>query len=66
MPVLPAGTWSLWLRPEAGAEAVPLAGLRDDIVDKRTAFVLPAATIEGVRMQPGYLADNTFAIRATT
>ena len=66
VPVLPAGTWSLWLRPAAEAEAVPLAGLRDDIVDKRTAFVLPAATIEGMTMQPAYLADNTFAVRATT
>lgn len=66
VPVLPPGTWSLWLRPGAGAEAVPLAGLRDDIIDKRTAFVLPAARIEGTTMQPAYLTDNTFAVRATT
>jgi glycosyltransferase involved in cell wall biosynthesis len=66
VPVLPAGTWSLWLRPGADGAAVPLAGLRDDIVDKRAAYVLPAAKIDGRTMQPVYLGDNTFAVRATT
>jgi glycosyltransferase involved in cell wall biosynthesis len=60
---LPAGTWSLRLR--VGGEVVPLTGLRDDIVHKRRAFVLPAATIDGVTLQPAYQADNTFAVRAT-
>jgi glycosyltransferase involved in cell wall biosynthesis len=60
---LPAGTWSLHLR--VGDDLVPLAGLRDDIVDKRRAFVLPAATINGVTLQPAYLADNTVAVRVT-
>ncbi|MEV6842558.1 glycosyltransferase family 4 protein [Actinoplanes sp. NPDC051411] len=63
IPRLPTGTWSLKLR--LGTEVVPLAGLRDDIVDKSRAFVLPAATIDGVTLQPVYLADNTFAVRAT-
>jgi hypothetical protein len=62
---LPAGTWSLWLRPGADRDAVPLAGLRDDVVDKRVAYVLPAARIDGVTLQPAYLDDNTFAVRAT-
>jgi glycosyltransferase involved in cell wall biosynthesis len=66
VPALPPGVWSLWLRPGGGAAAVPLAGLRDDILDKRLAYVLPAAKIDGVTMQPAYLADNTFAVRATT
>jgi glycosyltransferase involved in cell wall biosynthesis len=65
VPALPAGTWSLWLRPGAGRDAVPLAGLRDDIVDKRVAYVLPPARIDGVTLQPAYLEDNTFAVRAT-
>jgi glycosyl transferase family 1 len=63
IPALPAGTWSLHLK--SGSDLIPLAGLRDDIVDKRRAFVLPAATIDGVTLQPAYLADNTFAVRAT-
>ncbi|HET6153002.1 MAG TPA: hypothetical protein VFE15_08595, partial [Marmoricola sp.] len=64
IPSLPPGTWSL--RIKLGDDLVPLAGWRDDIVDKRLAFVLPAATIEGVTLQPAYLADNTFAVRATS
>jgi glycosyltransferase involved in cell wall biosynthesis len=63
VPALPAGIWSLHLK--TGSDLIPLAGLRDDIVDKSRAFVLPAATIEGVTLQPAYLADNTFAVRAT-
>jgi hypothetical protein len=63
IPALPVGTWSLHLR--LGPDLVPLAGLRDDIVDKSRAFVLPAATIGGVTLQPAYLADNTFAVHAT-
>jgi glycosyltransferase involved in cell wall biosynthesis len=63
IPALPAGTWSLSLR--VGDESVPLAGLRDDIVDKRVAFVLPGAKIDGVTLQPLYLDGNVFAVRAT-
>jgi glycosyltransferase involved in cell wall biosynthesis len=63
IPALPAGTWSL--RVKTGSELVPLGGLRDDIVDKTRAYVLPAATVDGVKLQPAYLADNTFAVRAT-
>jgi hypothetical protein len=63
IPALPIGTWSLHVN--TGENLIPLAGLRDDIVDKRRAFVLPAATIDGVTLQPVYEADNTFAVRAT-
>jgi Glycosyl transferases group 1 len=65
VPVLPPGTWSLWLRPAADQDPVPLAGLRDDIIDKRLAYVLPPARIEGATLQPAYLEDNTFVVRAT-
>jgi hypothetical protein len=63
IPALPAGTWSLSL--QVGEDRVPLAGLRDDIMAKHRAFVLPAATIDGVTLQPAYRADNTFVVRAT-
>jgi glycosyltransferase involved in cell wall biosynthesis len=63
IPALPAGTWRLSIK--IGDDVVPLAGLRDDIVDKRAAFVLPAAKIDGGTLQPAYQADNTFAVRAT-
>jgi glycosyltransferase involved in cell wall biosynthesis len=63
IPILAVGTWSLRLR--IGNEVVPLTGLRDDIVDKSRAFVLPSATIGSVTLQPAYLAGNSFAVRAT-
>lgn len=64
--VLPPGTWQLWIRPAAGAQPVRLGRYRDDIVDKRAAFVLPAARIDGVVLQPGYTESNDFSIRVTT
>jgi glycosyltransferase involved in cell wall biosynthesis len=63
---LPAGTWHLWLCHEPAEEPVRLGRFRDDIVDKRTAFVLPAVTVDGVTLQPTYLTGNEFSIRATT
>lgn len=63
IPGLPAGTWSLHLK--IGADLIPLAGLRDDIVVKSRAYVLPAATIDGVTLQPAYRPDNSFVVRAT-
>jgi glycosyltransferase involved in cell wall biosynthesis len=66
VPALPAGTWSLWLRHAPTADPVRLGRFRDDIVDKRTAFVLPAATASGVKLQPAYTESNEFEIRVTT
>jgi glycosyltransferase involved in cell wall biosynthesis len=66
IPALPPGTWSLWLRHAPTATPVRLGRFRDDIVDKRTAFVLPTATASGVKLQPGYTESNEFEIRATT
>jgi glycosyltransferase involved in cell wall biosynthesis len=66
VPALPAGTWSLWLRHAPAATPVRLGRFRDDIVGKRTAFVLPAATTSGVKLQPGYTESNEFEIRATS
>ncbi|NMO57089.1 glycosyltransferase family 4 protein [Actinoplanes sp. TBRC 11911] len=63
---LPPGMWELWLRPAAGAEPVRLGRFRDDIVDKRAAFVLPSVRIDGVALQPAYTASNEFSIRART
>ncbi|GAA0560138.1 glycosyltransferase family 4 protein [Paractinoplanes ferrugineus] len=65
IPALPAGTWALRLCHAAGATPVTLGRFRDDIVDKRTAFVLPAAVVGGVRLQPTYTESNEFVIRAT-
>jgi hypothetical protein len=63
IPALPPGTWSLRLRHAATAEPVILGRFRDDIIDKRTAFVLPPARSGGVTLQPSYTESNEFSIR---
>ncbi|MET0423944.1 MAG: glycosyltransferase family 4 protein [Actinoplanes sp.] len=62
---LPAGDWALWLRHAATGDPVRLGRFRDDIVGKRTAFVLPTAQIDGVTLQPEFTTGNEFSIRAT-
>jgi glycosyltransferase involved in cell wall biosynthesis len=59
---LPPGTWSLHLRHAPAAEPVTLGRFRDDIVDKRTAFLLPATG----KLHPAYTESNEFTIRATS
>jgi glycosyltransferase involved in cell wall biosynthesis len=66
VPALPAGTWELWLHPATGREPVRLGRIRDDVVDKRTAFVFPAARVGAVTLQPAYTESNDFSIRATS
>ncbi len=62
---LTPGAWTLWLRHAADAEPVCLGRLRDDIVNKRIAFLLPATEIDGVKLQPAYTQTNEFEIQAT-
>jgi hypothetical protein len=59
---LPPGTWSLHLRHAPAAEPVTLGRFRDDIVDKRTAFLLPATG----KLHPAYTESNEFTIRVTS
>jgi glycosyltransferase involved in cell wall biosynthesis len=65
IPALPPGVWTFRLRHAAAAEPVILGRFRDDIVNKRTAFVLPKTTIGDVTLQPAYTESNEFAVRAT-
>jgi hypothetical protein len=65
IPGLPPGTWHLWLRYAPTAEPVRLGRFRDDIVDKRIAFLFPSAATGGGKLQPGYTESNEFEIRAT-
>jgi glycosyltransferase involved in cell wall biosynthesis len=65
VPELAAGEWFLRIRPGAGADPVTLGRMRDDIVDKRTAFVFPAGRCGTVTMQPAYTESNQFTIRVT-
>jgi glycosyltransferase involved in cell wall biosynthesis len=57
----PEGTSVLWLRYAPDAEPVRLGRFLDDVVDKTTAHVLPAAR----NIQPFYTATNELSVRAT-
>lgn len=62
---LDPGAWALWLRHAAGTDPVRLGRFRDDIIGKSWAFLMPATTIDGVRLQPAYTENNELEIRAT-
>ncbi|GAB1690607.1 glycosyltransferase family 4 protein [Krasilnikovia sp. M28-CT-15] len=63
LPALAPGTWQLWLEYAPGVPAVRLGRFLDDVADKRTAFVLPAAEVGGVRVQPEYTGENELSAR---
>jgi hypothetical protein len=65
VPALPIGNWHLWITWGDDGEAARLGRFLDDVIDKKTAFVLPAATIEGVRVQPLFLWGNELSVRVT-
>ena len=65
IPALPPGTWTFRLRHAPTADPVTLGRFRDDIVDKRTAFVLPPATTGDVTLRPSYTESNEFAVHAS-
>jgi hypothetical protein len=64
VPALPVGTWHLSIVHD-GETATRLGRFLDDVADKKSAYVLPAATIDGVRVQPVYLWGNEFSVRVT-
>jgi glycosyltransferase involved in cell wall biosynthesis len=64
IPALPPGTWTFRLRHAPTADPVTLGRFRDDIVDKRKAFVLPKATTGNVTLQPAYTESNEFTVHA--
>jgi len=64
--VLAAERWARAHARELLADTVRLGRVRDDIVDKRVAFVLPTAVAGGSALQPGYTTANEFEIRVTS
>jgi hypothetical protein len=65
VPALPAGTWHLSVTYGDGDKEARLGRFLDDVADKKNAFVLPAASIDGVTVQPTYLWGNEFSVRVT-
>ncbi|HEV8567096.1 MAG TPA: glycosyltransferase family 4 protein [Actinoplanes sp.] len=65
VPPVPAGTWELWLRHARGTPPVRLGRLLDDVVNKRTAYVLPPVRLGDVEVRPFYTGSNDLSVRAT-
>ncbi|TXS51193.1 transferase, partial [Streptomyces sp. t39] len=58
-------TWELWLRPSAGAAALRISRILDDVWDKREIFRFPEHRTAAYRAVPCYTADNELDIRLT-
>jgi glycosyltransferase involved in cell wall biosynthesis len=62
VPALEPGVWGLWLRTEA-RESIRFGRFLDDVARKTIAYVLPAATLGDVVVQPYYELNNEFSVR---
>ncbi|WP_405674652.1 hypothetical protein OG292_02135 [Streptomyces sp. NBC_01511] len=54
--------WDVYVLPAAGASRIRVARLLDDVADRKTVFVYPAATLGGVTVRPYYTVDNDLAV----
>lgn len=54
--------WDVYVRPAADAPRIRVARLLDDVADRKTVFVYPAATLGGVTVRPYYTVDNDLAV----
>ncbi|WP_228981942.1 hypothetical protein [Streptomyces sp. DH12] len=57
--------WRLWLRPAAGADAVRIARVLDDVWDRRNVFVYPEHRGDGYLAAPCYTGENELCVRVT-
>ncbi|MBQ0987608.1 hypothetical protein KBZ10_24420 [Streptomyces sp. F63] len=61
--------WDLWLRPSAGAGAVRIARILDDVADKKAVFGYPARPLSTPRgpalIGPYCTVDNDLSVRVT-
>ncbi|MCA2212225.1 glycosyltransferase family 4 protein [Jidongwangia harbinensis] len=64
VPALDPGVWGLWLRPADG-DPIRFGRFLDDVARKNVAYVLPAATLGEVKVQPYYEQNNEFSVRVT-
>ncbi|WP_329377832.1 hypothetical protein [Streptomyces sp. NBC_01716] len=54
--------WDVYVRPAAGAARIRVARLLDDVADRKSVFVYPAATLGGVTVRPYYTVDNDLSV----
>lgn len=54
--------WDVYVRPATGAPRIRVARLLDDIADRKTVFVYPAAMLDGVSARPYYTLDNDLSV----
>lgn len=56
------GVWDVHVRPAAGASAVRVGRLLDDVADRKEVFVYPAADVDGQAVRPYYTLDNDLSV----
>lgn len=54
--------WDVYVRPATGAPQIRVARLLDDIADRKTVFVYPAAMLGEVSARPYYTLDNDLSV----
>ncbi|MGW1124484.1 hypothetical protein [Streptomyces sp. NPDC002526] len=54
--------WDVFVHPRADAPRVRVARLLDDVADRKTVFVYPAATLDGMSVRPYYTLDNDLSV----
>ncbi|MEU0951228.1 hypothetical protein ABZ353_02455 [Streptomyces niveus] len=54
--------WDVYVRPAADAPRIRVARLLDDVADRKTVFVYPAAALGRVTARPYYTVDNDLAV----
>ncbi|MER5279168.1 hypothetical protein ABT025_25955 [Streptomyces sp. NPDC002809] len=54
--------WDVYVRPATGTPRIRVARLLDDIADRKTVFVYPAAVLGEVSARPYYTVDNDLSV----
>ncbi|KOU73234.1 hypothetical protein ADK57_08875 [Streptomyces sp. MMG1533] len=60
-----SGVWDAFVGPGAGAPAIRIARLLDDVADRKEVFVYPAARVDGAVLRPYYTVDNDLSVEVT-
>ncbi|MEW2165151.1 transferase [Streptomyces sp. NPDC007084] len=59
------GVWDVHVRPAAGASAIRVGRLLDDVADRKEVFVYPATDVGGRSVRPYYTLDNDLSVEVT-
>ncbi|NBM18948.1 transferase [Streptomyces sp. GC420] len=62
----PGRIWDVFVHPGADAPRIRVGRLLDDVADRKTVFVHPAAAVSGSLVRPYYTADNDLSVEITS